>query len=185
MFGFKKKVAPVAEQDDIKSRRERWISFIEESCKKHLSDISNFKHPDWEKAETAEDFRTLVTMYTAACAAYEQHADQMFSQWIKFAKGVDIDAEKTTEFYFMVNRRFSHLAQVRCFLDYQLKLTLVPADIRLKTLPQLAKLLAHLIHRLNCWVVDTYILSNSNYMSGAVPLPAGPRFRPYLSGVGG
>lgn len=143
MFGFKKKVAPVAEQDDIKSRRERWISFIEESCKKHLSDISNFKHPDWEKAETAEDFRTLVTMYTAACAAYEQHADQMFSQWIKFAKGVDIDAEKTTEFYFMVNRRFSHLAQVRCFLDYQLKLTLVPADIRLKTLPQLAKLLAH------------------------------------------
>jgi hypothetical protein len=42
----------------------------------------------------------------------------------------------------MVNRRFSHLAQIRCYLDYQLKLTLVSADERAKTLPQLTKLLS-------------------------------------------
>jgi hypothetical protein len=133
---------PIAAQDDIKSRREAWIVFIEDSCKQNLSEISNFRHPDWEQAQNVGDFRTLVTMYTAACTAYEEHADHMFSEWMKLANGVGINANKTTEFYFMVNRRFSHLAQIRYYLDLQLKLTLISADERTKLLPELAKILS-------------------------------------------
>jgi hypothetical protein len=141
MFGSKKTVTPVAAPDDKERKFQAWISFIEDSCKQHLSDISNFRDPDWDQAQNGGDFRTLVTMHAAACDAYEKHADHMFSEWIKVAKGVGINANKSTEFYFMVNRRFSHLAQIRCYLDFQLKLTLISADERAKVLPELAKFL--------------------------------------------
>jgi hypothetical protein len=137
-----KKAAPAPVQEHKKADFEAWIKFIEQSCHIHLGEVLNFEHPDWKPAEEAGNFRTLVTMYTAACTAYEQHADHMFTEWMKGAKRVGVDTNKTTEFYFMVNRRFSHLAQIRCYLDYQLKLTLLSADERAKALPQLTKLLS-------------------------------------------
>jgi hypothetical protein len=65
----------------------------------------------------------------------------MFSEWMKLAKGVGIKVEGTTEFWYLVNRRFAHLAQVRCFLDYQLKMTLVSFEERAANLPKIMKLL--------------------------------------------
>ena len=141
MFGFRKNVGVVVEETGQPDRR-RLVKFIEESCTDNLLEILSFQHADWDKAELGGDFRTLVTMYAAACSAYEKHADHMFSEWMKGAQRLGIDCEKTTEFYFMVNRRFSHLAQVRCYLDQKLKLTLVPADVREKHAPELKRILS-------------------------------------------
>lgn len=151
MFGFNKKRPSIAAQDrpsaavqdDKKEKREAWIKFIEDTCHNNLKEVLNYTHPDWEPAVNGGDFKTLVTMYAAACAASEQHADHMFSEWLKGARGLGINVDTImTEFCYVVNRRFSHLAQIRCYYDYQLKLTLVPADERARLLPTLAQFLS-------------------------------------------
>jgi hypothetical protein len=38
--------------------------------------------------------------------ANERHADYLFSEWMKGGKLLGLDVEKTTSFYYMVNRRF-------------------------------------------------------------------------------
>jgi hypothetical protein len=141
MFGFGKKVTPTAMQSEKKAALELMIKFVEESCRDNLGEIAKFKHPDWAKAENTGDFRTLVTMYAAAATAYEKHADHMFSEWMKLAKSLGINVDGTTEFWYLVNRRFAHLAQVRCFLDYQLKMTLVSSEERTANLPTIGKIL--------------------------------------------
>lgn len=133
---------PIVAKHANKSDVEEWVKYIENSCVEHLGDVANFIHPDWDPAAESGDFRTLVTMYAAACTAHEKRADKMFAEWMTGATRVGIDTNKTTEFYFMANRRFSHLAQIRCYFDYQLKLTLVPPDQRAKALPMLAQLLS-------------------------------------------
>jgi hypothetical protein len=88
MLWFDKKAAPAVSpaQEDKKTRFEAWLKFIEQSCHNHLGEVLNFQHPEWKAAEEAGDFRTLVTMYTAASTAYEQHADHMFTEWMKGGK---------------------------------------------------------------------------------------------------
>lgn len=45
--------------------------------------------------------------------------------------------------------------------------------------------LAHLIHRLYCRTTRAHTFGYRNNMDRAIPLLAGPRFRPYLSGARG
>lgn len=142
LFGFKKKDSADAHPHSRNEGLATWLTYIEQSCNNHLADVLRFKHPEWDKALLARDYRTLVTMYSANWSAIELHADQMFSEWIKGARLVGIKDGRTTEFFFMVNRRFSHLAQIRSYLDYQLKLTLVSREERERLLPTLERILS-------------------------------------------
>lgn len=131
----------VGEDSGQRPDPRRLVTFIEESCTDNLVEIRNASDPNWAEASNRGDFRTIVTMYAAACAAFENHADHMFSEWLKGARLLDVDVTETSIFYFMVNRRFSHLAQVRCYLDYKLKLTLVTPEVRETMMPAALRLL--------------------------------------------